>query len=590
MIRSTGQTKVLPRPALLLAALVACTWTAPAQALMLGATGCGGDCDGDGAVAINELITMVNVALDPARLADCKVGDRDGDGAIMINELIAAVGNALTRCPVPRIELTDCDFELPPGQDPAEVTCGDLVVPENRDHENGPTVRVAFAVFNATGDMPVTDPLVFTGSGGPGIEELEFVHLDVADWFAAFHPDRDLVFYDQRGIGRSRPLLDCPELRAAFTATRARAQGVEQDVAEWRAALLTCRDRLAGEGIDLGAYTSAASALDLRDLMIELGYQSWNVYSFSYGTRLALTMMRDAPEGIRSVVLDSTVPVQSNSLADVAASMQRSLDLVFSSCAGDPSCAAVYPDLETTFFDLVDRLNQEPVTLQGGGGDPITVVVTGDRLLLSVRNWLYRRDLIPVIPAVIASAARGDHLLLKSFVVHPIDDAQADGMFLSVNCSEELPFITPEVLAAATAGVREEIKRVVLAALTQFWLDVCSFWVVPPPPPIENEPVSSDIPTLLLAGEFDPITPPAYAAWAAETLSRSHVLQFRGFAHGIFSPGCVDDVKLAFLDDPTAAPDSTCVDALPPLRFAGTGAAVQSALAPNLTRRLPGLP
>lgn len=543
---------------------------------------CAGDCDGDGSVAVSDLVTLINVALERARLEDCGAGDLDSDGRITIDEPIVAVGHALAGCP--HTELSACAFDLPPGEKPDDVTCGDLVVPENRARPNGRTVRIAFAVFKASGPNPAADPLVFTGSGGPGIEELDFVHLDAVDWFGAFRPDRDLVFYDQRGIGRSRPLLDCPELRAAWTASRARAQSVEQDAAEARAALQVCRDRLAGEGIDLGAYTSAASALDLRDLMTALGYHTWNVYGLSYGTRLALTLMRDAPEGIRSVILDSTVPVQSNYLADVAASMERSLNLVLSN-------AALYPDLETTLFDLVDRLNREPVTLQGpppGGGEPITVVVTGDRLLLGVRNWLYDRGLIPLIPALITSAARGNYQLLRSFMLHPVDDAQAMGMFFSVNCAEELPFITPEVLAAATAGVREEIARVVLAAITQSWLEVCAFWAVPPPPAFENEPVASDIPTLVLAGEYDPITPPAYGQWAAETLPASHFFELRGFAHGIFGTGCPDELKLAFLNDPTSPPEGSCVDTLPPMSFAGSGAAAGSEIR-KITRRLPAM-
>lgn len=495
--------------------------------------------------------------------------------------------------PPPQIQLTACEFTLPPGQNPDDVTCGNLIVLENRKRRNGRTVQVAFAVFKASGPSAVADPLVFTGSGGPGIKELDYVYLDVVDWFGAFHPDRDLVFYDQRGIGRSRPSLDCPEFRAALTATRARAQSVEQDAADWRAALHACRDRLAAEGIDLGAYTSAASALDLRDLLTALGYQSWNIYGLSYGTRLALTVMRDAPEGIRSVVLDSTVPVQSNYLADVAASMQRTLDLIFASCAADPSCAAVYPDLEQTFFDLVDRLNREPATLQGtdpGTKEPITVVVTGDRLLLSVRNWLYDRTLIPLFPLVISTAARGNYALLSSFVVQPVDTSRADGMFYSVNCSEEMPFITPEVVEAATAGVREEIKRVIVAWGTQSWLDICAFWGTEPPPAIENEPVVSNIPTLVLAGEYDPITPPAYGRLAADSLSPSYVFELRGFAHGIFSPGCATDLKLAFLNDPTNPPDGSCVDGLPPLRFTGAQNAAGVEQIPTFTRRLPAMP
>jgi pimeloyl-ACP methyl ester carboxylesterase len=440
-------------------------------------------------------------------------------------------------------------------------------------------------VVNASGPDPASDPLVFL-PGGPGELELDFVEIDVPDWFAAIHPTRDLVFLDERGTGRSRPSLDCPEWRAARQAELATLQTVEEDAAMLQDALRTCHDRYVAEGIHLSAFNSAENARDVRDLMTSLGYQSWNLYGLSYGTRLALTAMRDTPEGIRSVVLDSTWPVQANLAADFPANIQRSLDLLLATCAGDAGCAALYPNLEQTLFDLVERLNSEPVTLQQGTNP---VVVTGDRLLYFLAGWLYRRNLLGQIPLVITSAAGGNYALLSAFLGPP-PTYQAWGMFHSVVCAEEAPFVTPEILAAATAGLREEMRRSLLPLVSQHWLDVCTFWGAPPPPAIENEPVVSDIPTLLLAGEFDPATPPAYDHLAAETLSHSYLYELRGHAHNELGPGCADELRVAFLNDPTSPPDDSCVDALPPLRFFGTGAAVESALVTDPTRRLPSIP
>jgi hypothetical protein len=143
-------------------------------------------------------------------------------------------------------------------------------------------------------------------------------------------------------------------------------------------------------------------------------------------------------------------------------------------------------------------------------------------------------------------------------------------MFFSTLCGEEAPFITQAILDAATAGVREEIKRVLLIGGTMFYLDVCTFWGSSAPPATENQPVVSNIPALVLAGEYDPITPPAYAKTAAQTLSRSYLFDLRAYAHNSLGPGCPDDLRTAFLNAPTSQPDGSCVDAMPPLAFEGT--------------------
>ena len=475
---------------------------------------------------------------------------------------------------MPRLERAACDFTLPQGQTAATVDCGSVIVQEDRNRSNGRTVRIPFIVLKATDPHPAGDPIVYL-HGGPGDPILELIQSFGAGPFAPFQAQRDLVFFDQRGTGRSEPSLDCPEWRDAFSTFLAEAQTVEEDAAALLTAMRTCHGRLMADGVNFAAYTSSASAHDLKDLMIALGYREWNVYGGSYGTRLALTAMRDAPQGIRSVGLDSTVPVQENLIATFAANFQRSLDTLFAGCAKDPACNAAFPNLEQTFFDLVDRLNRAPVTLRPKNpmtGEPFTVVVTGDRLLFGIQQALYRRDLIPLLPVVITSAAKGRYsLLTEGIAAVAVPSTIAWGMNYSIQCGEEAPFITPEILAAATNGVREEVKKVGLAYYTQLTFDVCAFWGSSPPATIENEPVVSDIPTLVLAGEYDPITPPAYGRLVAQTLSHSSFFELPGFAHGLdLSPGCVNEIVTAFLNDPTQPLDGSCVAALPPPHFLGT--------------------
>src|SRR5262249_902609 len=224
-------------------------------------------------------------------------------------------------------------------------------------------------------------------------------------------------------------------------------------------AMRTCHDRRANDGIIFAAYTSAAIAADVGDLMSALGYQRWNLYGFSYGSRVALTAMRDMPEPIRSVVLDSTLSVQANLQADFAANAERGLNTLFAACAADPSCAAKYPHLDQTLFSLVDHLNAEPAVVEpmDASGHPLRVVVTGDLFLLGVTGALPDDTLVPFLPTLIATTAQGIHAVLTAAagVLVGGGDLNAEGMEFSVLCTDEVPFNTPEVIAAATSGVRE---------------------------------------------------------------------------------------------------------------------------------------
>jgi pimeloyl-ACP methyl ester carboxylesterase len=533
---------------------------------------CTGDCNYDRRTAINEVVTGVNIALDQASIEACRGFDQSGDGKVAVNELVAGVGNVLTGCPTARLVRHPCDITLPEGQDPAGVDCGYAVVREDRSRSDGRTVRIPFAVFKATDSNPAPDPFVFLG-GGPGDPTLEYASRFLSRALAPFQAQRDLVFFDQRGTGRSLPSLDCPEWRAALSSYLTQVLTIEEDAVAWVTAMHTCHDRLLDEGVSFAAYTSSASAHDFEELLLALGYSGWNINGLSYGTRLGQTALRDMPNHIRSILLDSNVPVQVNQIPSFAKNFERSLNTLFTGCEGDAACNAAFPDLEGTFFSLVAELNANPLTLQlmnPSTGQPFTVVVTGDRLLFGIQQALYDDALIPFLPLAIANTAKGDYALLTAgFGPIATPGTNAWGMYFSIECNEEVPFLTPEIVAAAHAGVRDEVRKFGLSFWTQLHLDVCAFWESVMPPAFENEPVVSDIPALILAGEYDPITPPSYSRLVAENLSRSSFFEFPAFSHAVFfsAPECATGIVMQFLADPAQSPDGTCVGDIPPPPF-----------------------
>ena len=458
-----------------------------------------------------------------------------------------------------------CEFDKPPGYD---VDCGWLVAPEDRsDPDNGNTVQLHVAIFHTRADGAPDDPIVYL-EGGPGGDALEAIPFTFAQAFAPFLDNRDFIMFDQRGTGFSSPSLECSETTALAYEQLDDDLTTEEALATYFDALQECRTRLIEEA-DLSQYNSAASAADLADLRVALGYDEWNLFGISYGTRLALTTMRDHPEGIRSVILDSTYPPQVGLPQEVGINADRAFTVFFEACAGDPECSDAFPNLESRFFALVDALDADPITvtlLDVFTLEEHEALIKGDALIGLLFQSLYSSELIPVLPGLIDDAENGDYqsleLLLSNFFANI--EFVSTGQTFAVQCREELPFADEAQLE--TAGDFDPyIKRFVEsgASTGPFAFEICELWDVGVAGPIENQPVSSDIPTLVLAGEFDPITPPAWGRLAAETLPNAAFFEFPGLGHGTsVADECALSIAQEFLDDPLAEPDASCVSSM----------------------------
>lgn len=453
---------------------------------------------------------------------------------------------------VPRFEPDSVSF---PVSVPAAFrpTTGYLVVYEDRDRPTGRTVRLPVAILHSRSGRDDLDPVLYLG-GGPGAGALR-----VAQYPGAYPwtEDRSFVIFDQRGTGEAEPSLPCRGLPAARAEERReRAEEGTRQIA----AVAACRDRLEARGVSASAYSTPASAADVEDLRRVLGVDRWALYGVSYGTRLALAVLREAPETVSAALLDSVLPPQADYDAEAARHVDAAIGLVVRDCAASGACAAAYPDLRARFDAALADAEADPLRVPAPTADgPVDLLLDGADLAGLVDTstpWG-----IAATPRLLDGIARRDTAVVRPETEGLLGTSSsfAWGMRLSVWCSESLPF------AERATGSDAVLEGLDLSVVLP---SVCETWSVAPRPPDEVAPVVSDVPTLLVAGEMDPLTPPAWARLASETLSRSRVVEIRGGGHTPIQDwsgdGCAMRVAAAFLADPEAVVDpatplSTCL-------------------------------
>lgn len=499
--------------------------------------------------------------------------------ALVVGLVVLTLGSSLLYFVMPRLtpapspvssafHASQCPFKpglgIVEGQD---VRCGYLVVPEDRTRPNSPTIRLAVAVFKSHASRSFPDAVLYL-NGGPGYALLEDVGPHILDYLPYYALDHDFILLDQRGTGYSQPSLACPEVIALQYRSLDERLSLDRNAALQVQAARTCHNRLVSAGINLNAYNTLENAADVHDLVRALGYKQVNLYGISYGTRLALTVMRLYPGDLRSVVLDSVYPPQRNFFTSLPNSVQRVFNVLFQGCAAELACKQAYPHLQTAFYTLVADLDTNPIIFQTTDaltGKSYTVLFTGDDLLWWLFHSLYRTSLIPRLPAVIFQVRNHDYTQLSQIYgefIFMFSDTLSDGMNYSVQCGEDMAFTTPQDLVTAVQVLEPQLRPALLSDLQESY-SICQLWGVKPVPLVQKEPVTSAIPTLILAGEYDPVTPPANAMLAALTLSKSFSFQFPGTGHGVdytHNPSCADEIIFAFQEIPAEKPDSSCID------------------------------
>jgi pimeloyl-ACP methyl ester carboxylesterase len=472
----------------------------------------------------------------------------------------------------PTFEAADCPFDRAEFAEYAsadyDLACGYITVPESRNPDladDTNAIRLLVTVVSSFSATPEPDPVMYL-EGGPGssvILDLSYFAYMV-DSFAPLLETRDLIFFEQRGVGPSEADLSCPELlEFAYDV-------LDDDIptadlfAQYNEILLGCRARHIEAGANLGAYTTGENAADVADIIASLGYEQANIYGISYGTRLALEVMRNHPDVVRSSVIDAVYPPQINAYAEELPNADRAFTTLFEGCAADPLCNEQFPDLETVFYATVDRLNETPelVTFY----DYYTevdreVLVTGEFLIDSLFSLLYPTWQLPDLPRAIYEAQAGRYDLFLDdlfYALAYITPTFNDPTYWSVECNDEVAFSTYDEAVKAGADTPAALREYWLIGIESYF-DLCAAWLDGAADPSYKEPVVSDIPTLVTVGEYDPITPPAWAADTAQHLSNSYYFEFPGFGHSVSGYPCPDSIIQAFILDPASKPDASCI-------------------------------
>lgn len=472
----------------------------------------------------------------------------------------------------PRFEKASCPLALPQGAvEGQDIWCGYATVPERHAEPQGTTIRLAVAVIPATRDDPQPDALLML-SGGPGESALaSFIPLLALPGFSELWAERDVVLIEQRGTQYATPFLQCNNmLDVKLEIMGQRLQEAEEDALRLQA-WTECRDQFVTSGVDLAAYNSLENAADVVAVADALGYDQVNLFGGSYGSLLAQHVMRDHPDRVRSAILSDVSPLRHKpNVLYKAHSMDRSLRLLFDQCAADEACDQAYPDLENVYWALVTRLDQTPAMLKienPGTGEAHDLILTGDRLVALTRNLLYMTALLPDLPGAIYDMTEGDFALLEwveSRFTFSLD--LADGMYISVVCAELADFQTSDM--AHTQELYPPVVRVVDDLINEVMLQPCPVWGVQHLGSNLDQSLETDIPTLMLSGEFDPTVPPHLAQVAAEGLDNAYLYSFPGTSHSVFAGNeCARTMALDFLHDPSQAPDAACLHALPGLAF-----------------------
>ncbi len=498
--------------------------------------------------------------------------------------LIACGSGAPAASPTPHFSVqpgagtsatNDCPFEVPPGE---TVNCGTLTVPADRNDASSGTVTLPIGVFKSHSTTPKPDPIIYL-DGGPGGRTLETIKYSFESLVKPYLDERDFIVFDQRGVGFAKPALDCEEDKDASEDSYTKDLSDEELTARLVDAFKKCRDGLVAQNIDPAFATSAESAADLEDLRLALGYDSWNLYGISYGTRLSLTTMRDFPAGLRSVILDSTYPPEVDLTSEGPADFQRALDQLFDDCENDDRCSIEYPNLRNELTQLAGSLDALPQKLDLGQiflgvplNDPKLVLrLDGDVLLSAVFSALYSTNYLGSIPQMIFQTFHRDYTIVGQTLALQLFEDQhfSVGMYYSVECGEEVPFSNRQLVDAEEKKY-SDIQGARRGSGSDLFT-ICGAWDVPAAPPIENQPVLSDVPTLVLSGNYDPITPPAWGRAVADRLTHGHFFEFPGTGHGVsVSTDCGKKLVQKFLSDPSADPTENCVDHLGPPVFVVT--------------------
>lgn len=429
-----------------------------------------------------------------------------------------------------------------------EVECGSVIVPQDRAHPAEGTLRLAVAVFRARSGTHAADPLIFL-DGGPGARTLDSYARGLGDFLGRINHLRDVIIFDYRGMGYSAPALTCPESLDL-------ENDDNDDNDDW---VSVCRERYVAQGIDFTDFTTDDNAADAVDIIHALGYETYNVWGGSYGSSVALTLLRDHPENVRAAIVTALQPPQGDLEAGIPVYFQRTLDAISALCQADEACASAAPgDLTTALAIIVQRMNENPlpVTIHN-----VEMMLTGSDVVSGLGALLKDETNIPIIPRLIAAlyAEQYDTVEAYANALTPAPDPlNPIGAHLSMRCTDSILAVSDEAYAAALQsiepGLRESFAQQHEQAVTQ-----CEDWGARIPTEADRLPATADTPVLIISGALDPYSSQEWLDSTLAALPNGHGFMLPYHLHYVIQQPCAAGLLVGFIEDPTTEPDAACM-------------------------------
>jgi len=430
-----------------------------------------------------------------------------------------------------------CELEQRNSAATTGAFCAPFEVPENWNKPNGRKIGLKLALVRTDASAVERDIVVLL-AGGPGQAATE-VYPRAAAGFAPLLKHRNLLLLDQRGTGGSHALV-CKQNPTDFDSAAVN----ELDFAKVRELTQACLAEVATSA-DPALYTTTNAVRDLEAVRQALGAPEFDLIGVSYGTRVAQQYLKRYPEGVRSIVLDSAVPNELVLGSEFAINLDAALKAQFAECTRTPACAKAFGDPYASLYRLRDALAAKPVDVDMR--HPRTFLTEAQPLnaltLASlVRMFAYSAETSALLPLTIDRALKGDYAPLVAqadLLSDELADLSGNGMQLSVICAEDANLI----------GERPQDAKLILGdALVRVMRAQCEVWPRGMRPPDFHEPVHSDKPVLILAGELDPVTPPRYGEQILKGLSNGRLLVAKGQGHSVMGRGCLPRVVNRFVE------------------------------------------
>jgi pimeloyl-ACP methyl ester carboxylesterase len=429
-----------------------------------------------------------------------------------------ALPSSLQTCTVPGVE--------------RRARCGAIEVPENPDRPRSRKLEIHFAVIPAENGHARPDPIVPL-LGGPGEAAIEVGQMFV-ERLAPMLNNRDLLLVDQRGAGQSGAL------RCRFYSPDDPAESLQNLFPPAR--VESCGKDLVVHA-DLTQYSYRRFADDLEKVRRSLGYGPLNLFAGSYGTRAAQVFARAYPSSVRTIYLGSVLPIDIPIPLPFAKAAQSTLEGTFAACGADASCRSAFPHVGDEFSQIMEHLASGRVFVKVPG-DARTVSLSKGRVAEWFRSLLYRPSSAASLPRLIDRASKGDWAPIVKGILDDARDAGNDlsfGLFLSITCSDDVPFVREEDVAAATRNTFLGDWRLRQQEAA------CKLWPQSVAPASYRQPIHTKIPTMFVTGDSDGGTPLWFTEHAAPGFQNRVVVIMSNRGHTEWAP-CIETLYQRFLD------------------------------------------